>query len=81
MSVRRYNKILMIDRRLYGSEAPNPTYIVAAEYDVATNAVRNVTGAHPPILTPPFSASKPALLQACGCQTSRHRVSSDHSTL
>ena len=40
----RYNKILMIDRRFYGSEAPNPTYIVAAEYDVANNAVRNVTG-------------------------------------
>ena len=40
----RYNKILMIDRRFYGSEAPNPTYIVAAEYDIANNAVRNVTG-------------------------------------
>ena len=44
----------MIDRRFYGSEAANPTYIVAAEYDVATNAVRNVTGAHPPILATAF---------------------------
>ena len=34
----------MIDRRFYGTEAANPTYMVAAEYDVATNAVRNVTG-------------------------------------
>ncbi len=45
----RYNKILMIDRRFYGSQAPNPTYIVAAEYDIANNAVRNVTGASPAI--------------------------------
>ena len=34
----------MIDRRFYGSEAVNPTYIVAGEYDTQTNAVRNVTG-------------------------------------
>ncbi|CAK0787896.1 hypothetical protein CVIRNUC_011118 [Coccomyxa viridis] len=46
----RYDKILMIDRRFYGSEAVNPTYIVAGEYDTQTNAVRNVTGK--PVSTP-----------------------------
>lgn len=61
----------MIDRRFYGSEAPNPTYIVAAEYDVATNAVRNVTGAQPPIPATPFSATISALSQTCCCQASR----------
>jgi len=61
----------MIDRRFYGSEAANPTYIVAAEYDVATNAVRNVTGAHPPNFATLFPASTTALSQACCCQASR----------
>ena len=34
----------MIDRIFYGSEAPNPYNVRAAEYTVSTNTVRNVTG-------------------------------------
>lgn len=41
----------MIDRRFYGSEAANPAFIVAGEYDVDSNAVRNVTGKVLPVLT------------------------------
>ena len=64
MAYCRYDKILMIDRRFYGSEAVNPTYIVAGEYDIQTNAVRNVTGTPFSICKVPYHSP---LTPAPGC--------------
>ena len=39
----QFNKLIMIDRTFYGSEAPNPEGVKASEYDVDTDTYRNLS--------------------------------------